>query len=66
MGIVWEDVEAFIEKHLAYQEGLADGKKEVVLNMHSKNYKIEDIAEITKLSIAAVENIIAQTNENWL
>ena len=64
MDIVWEDVEAFIEKHLAYQEGLADGKKEVVLNMHSKNYKIEDIAEITKLSIEEIERIIEKSKEN--
>ena len=57
-----------IEDNLARQEGYFEGieegiekkQKEIVLNMHNKNYKIEDISEITNLSVEQINEILTE------
>ena len=45
-------------------KGIEQSKKEIVLNMHNKNFQVEDISEITNLSISEVETIINEFSNN--
>ena len=45
-------------------KGIEQSKKEIVLNMHNKNFQVEDISEITNLSISEVETIINEISNN--
>lgn len=46
------------------EQGIEQSKKEIVLNMHNKNFQVEDISEITNLSISEVETIINEFSNN--
>lgn len=41
-----------------FSEGINQEKKSVVINMYNKKYKLEDIVEITNLTIEEIEKII--------
>ena len=69
-----EEIEEFVEKHVAYRGGLNEGikqgiekgleqgilknQKEIVLNMYKKDYELKDISEITNLSIEEIKKIL--------
>ena len=45
------------------QKGIREKEKEIVWNMYNKNYKTEDISEITNLSVLQVKEIIDNHNQ---
>jgi len=45
------------------QRGISENQKEIVWNMYNKNYKTEDISEITNLSVLQVKEIIDNHNQ---
>ena len=45
------------------EQGILKNQKEIVLNMYNKNYKTEDISEITNLSVLQVKEIIDNHNQ---
>ena len=50
-------------KRKSLKEGLEQKEKEIVWNMYNKNYKTEDISEITNLSVLQVKEIIDNHNQ---
>lgn len=50
-----EDLEEGISEGI--EQGSSDTKKEIVRNMKEKNFSIEDIKELTGLSIEEIEKI---------
>ena len=45
------------------EQGIFKNQKEIVWNMYNKNYKTEDISEITNLSVLQVKEIIDNHNQ---
>jgi hypothetical protein len=48
------------------EETIEETKSEVIMNMHEKNYSVEQIAEIVKFDIETVERIIKENSPAYV
>ena len=60
--IMSEEIEEFVAMHEAYRSGLVETKRETIINMYNKNYKLEDISDIINLPIEEIKEIINENN----
>jgi len=57
-----EEIEEFVAMHEAYRSGLLEKERETIINMHNKNYKLEDISDVINLPIDEIKEIINENN----